>query len=294
MRKDFLGRHITIIDKSMFQKTKDNPSCKHKEDDCFFCDTEEKKQKELARISAGEGWHIRVVEGAVIKEAVGENEKSFEGHIEYIIETPHHFQKTHNLSYQELKVLFKLIKDRHKEVSKKFEKGTVLISKDVTEGKHGVFQIFGMNIKPNDYKLKTRHSYHADCSFCKLVETELDSDRKIYENTVFTALSSYAPTTDGEVMIVSKKHLRNLSDFEEMDITALAEILKKILETVSQTYSSYSIYINSGFEDDDFHFHIEILPKNTRYKKVKISQDMGLKYIYKSPEEAALNYRENL
>jgi UDPglucose--hexose-1-phosphate uridylyltransferase len=294
MRKDFLGRHITIVNKDIFQKVKKNSCLKEDEHDCFFCGPDEKNQKELARISAGEGWHIKVIEGANIKESSNKNDKEFSGYVEYIIETPHHYQKTHHLSYQEIKVLLKLIKDRHMEVEKKFQDGVVLISKDVTESKHGIFQIFGLNFKPHDYKLKSRNSYQADCSYCKCVEAEADSERKVYENTIFIAFCPNASVADGEVTIVSKKHLRRFADLEEIDITALAEILKKVLESVNAVYSDYSLFINSGYGDDDFHFHIEILPKTNRLKKVKTSQDIGIKFIYQSPEEATLIYKDKL
>lgn len=294
MRKDFLGRHITIVNKDIFQKVKKSADKSKDEHDCFFCGPEEKNQKELARISAGEGWHIKVIEGANILEEPSGKDKEFSGYVEYIIETPHHYQKTHHLSYQEIKVLLKLIKDRHAEVAKKFQDGAVLISKDVNEGKHGIFQVFGMNFKPHDYKFKSRHSYQADCSFCKYIDSEEDSERKVYENTAFVALCPYAPVTDGEVMIVSKKHLRSFADFEDIDITALAEIIKKVLESVNAVYADYGLFVNSGFGDDDFHFHIEILPKANKLKKVKTSQDIGIKFIYQSPEESTLIYKDKL
>lgn len=292
MRKDFLGRHITIVNKDIFQKTK--KKLVTEDNDCFFCLTEELKHKELARISVGEGWYIKVVEGVIISEDPKGKEANFNGYIEYVIETPYHYQKTHHLSYQEIKVLLKTIKDRQLELGKKIQNGAVLISKNVSEGKHGTFQIFGMNFKPHEYKLKVRHSYQADCSFCKYIEKEEDSERKIYENTGFVAICPYASTVSDEIMIVSKKHLRSFADFEEIDFTALAEIFKKVLESVGAIHTDYNLFINNGFEDDDFHFHIEIMPKASWLKKIKISQDIGIKFIYRSPEESTLVYKENL
>jgi len=62
-----------------------------------------------------------------------------------------------------------------------------------------------------------------DCVFCKIVKGELPST-KIYEDKDIIAFENIYPLAPVHILIVPKKHIRNLNKVTEKDINTLGKI----------------------------------------------------------------------
>lgn len=103
-----------------------------------------------------------------------------------------------------------------------------------------------------------------DCLFCKIINKEIPSSI-IYEDSDVLAFLDINPTTNGDTLIISKKHYK---DFLEVP----NEILVKMYEVAQKLYPMYkeklhcdgiTISHNTDYGQEIKHFHIHFIP---RYK----------------------------
>ena len=103
-----------------------------------------------------------------------------------------------------------------------------------------------------------------DCLFCKIINKEIPSSI-IYEDSDVLAFLDINPTTNGDTLIISKKHYK---DFLEVP----NEILVKMYEVAQKLYPMYkeklhcdgiTLSHNTDYGQEIKHFHIHFIP---RYK----------------------------
>ncbi len=103
-----------------------------------------------------------------------------------------------------------------------------------------------------------------DCLFCKIINKEIPSSI-IYEDSDVLAFLDINPTTNGDTLIIPKKHYK---DFLEVP----NEILVKMYEVAQKLYPMYkeklhcdgiTISHNTDYGQEIKHFHIHFIP---RYK----------------------------
>ena len=103
-----------------------------------------------------------------------------------------------------------------------------------------------------------------DCLFCKIINKEIPSSI-IYEDSDILAFLDINPTTNGDTLIIPKKHYK---DFLEVP----NEILVKMYEVAQKLYPMYkeklhcdgiTISHNTDYGQEIKHFHIHFIP---RYK----------------------------
>ena len=103
-----------------------------------------------------------------------------------------------------------------------------------------------------------------DCLFCKIINKEIPSSI-IYEDRDVLAFLDINPTTNGDTLIIPKKHYK---DFLEVP----NEILVKMYEVAQKLYPMYkeklhcdgiTISHNTDYGQEIKHFHIHFIP---RYK----------------------------
>jgi len=64
---------------------------------------------------------------------------------------------------------------------------------------------------------------NKDCVFCKIVKGEIPSE-KYYEDNDIIAIKDINPMAPVHVLIIPKKHLKNLTEIKEEDINLLGKI----------------------------------------------------------------------
>ena len=66
-----------------------------------------------------------------------------------------------------------------------------------------------------------------DCIFCKIVSDEIPS-MKIYEDDLTLAFMDIAKDVDGHILVIPKKHCKNVLDCDEDSLYAVVRTVKKI------------------------------------------------------------------
>lgn len=101
-------------------------------------------------------------------------------------------------------------------------------------------------------------------------------ERIIFENDHFVALVPFWAIWPYETMIISKRHVTNISDFSEDEVVAYAETLKTLLikyDNLFETSFPYSAGIHQrptdGEEHPEWHFHMHFYPPLLRSATVK-------------------------
>ena len=121
-----------------------------------------------------------------------------------------------------------------------------------------------------------------DCLFCKIINKEIPSSI-IYEDSDVLAFLDINPTTNGDTLIIPKKHYK---DFLEVP----NEILVKMYEVAQKLYPMYkeklhcdgiTISHNTDYGQEIKHFHIHFIP---RYKDDGV-RHLANKEMLKSLEE---------
>ncbi len=159
-------------------------------------------------------------------------------------------------------------------------------------------------------KLRESQKYWARkqrCLVCDIIDQEIGEEvRIVLEDSKIIALAPFWARMPFEVLILPKKN-KHSAFFEESTDTfdSLAAILKEIViklakvigEEVSYTLVCYTgpntKSVRAGYWKtirEDFHWHIEILPKTRRYIPFEISTGFHINNM--EPEEAAKLLRE--
>ena len=116
------------------------------------------------------------------------------------------------------------------------------------------------------------------CLLCSYLEEERNSsfNRTVVENEGFSALVPFWAIWPFETMIISRKHLSNISEFTSRDIKDLAEILSRLTmkyDNLFETSFPYSMGIHQSPSDgklhEEWHFHMHFYPPLLRSATVK-------------------------
>ena len=101
-----------------------------------------------------------------------------------------------------------------------------------------------------------------DCVFCKIIKGEIPSD-KVYEDEDILAFNDINPAAPIHVLIIPKKHIKNLMEFEPEDYKLMEKILaavQKVAKKVGVDEKGFRLISNcgpdSGQEVMHVHFHL--------------------------------------
>lgn len=101
-----------------------------------------------------------------------------------------------------------------------------------------------------------------DCIFCKIVKGEIPSE-KVYEDEKVLAFKDINPVTPIHVLIIPKKHFKDVLDVKEEDKEIIADLfqsINKIAKTLGIEKNGFRIVNNcredAGQEVMHLHFHL--------------------------------------
>jgi UDPglucose--hexose-1-phosphate uridylyltransferase len=268
------------------------------------------------------GWSLRVVpdkfptlqiEGKLERRGEGLfNKMSGIGAHELVVETPDHFMTLAEMSPQDITILFKTYQTRIKDLKKDERFRYVLAFKNHGQIAGAAFvhshsSIIASPFTPRRVKdefrgAKEYFDFKQRCIFCDIIRQEQETGtRVIYENTGFIAIEAFAPRFRYETWILPKSH-ETFFEESDQDLAYLADITKVVLERINGclNFPAYNLALHNGPNllsnrdgvywrtiYDDFHWHIEIMPKVDPLSGSERSSIFGLTPI--SPEEAAKN-----
>jgi len=103
-----------------------------------------------------------------------------------------------------------------------------------------------------------------NCIFCKIVNGEIPS-RQVYEDELFRIIMDVSPATKGHVLVLTKKHYRNIFDLADIEASRLLVLAKKIAIAMRESLKCEGINIiqnnESAAGQTVFHFHMHIIPR---------------------------------
>ena len=121
------------------------------------------------------------------------------------------------------------------------------------------------------------HREHKSCLLCDYAEVETKAEvRTVCENDGFLAVVPWWAVWPFETLVMSKAHLRSLSDFSEAQRSSLADILKQVTIRYDNLFSTSFPYTmgfhqspTDGHAHDEWHFHAHFYPPLLRSATVR-------------------------
>ena len=98
---------------------------------------------------------------------------------------------------------------------------------------------------------------NKDCIFCKIIKGEIPCD-KVYEDKDFFAMLDIHPLNKGHTMLLPKKHVRWVNDYEPF--CSYLETARKISKAIQKAFKPTLVgYVTYGLGVP--HAHIHLIPK---------------------------------
>ena len=101
-----------------------------------------------------------------------------------------------------------------------------------------------------------------DCVFCKIIKGEIPSE-KVYEDEDVLAFNDINPAAPIHVLIIPKKHIKNLMEMKAEDyklMEKILEVIQKVAKIVGVDEKGFRLIANcgpdSGQEVMHVHFHL--------------------------------------
>ncbi|MBI5025172.1 MAG: galactose-1-phosphate uridylyltransferase [Nitrospirae bacterium] len=270
------------------------------------------------------GWLTRVIpdfqpllqiEGDLNRQGIGMYDKMDGiGANEIIIETPEHFRAPEDAGMEQIVMVISTYKERILDLEKDPRLRYILIFKN--HGKaagarfsHPHSQLVATPIIPSRVKeeldgAKLYYNFKDRCIFCDIIREDVRmGDRIILENRSFVALCPFASRFPFEMWILPKKHNCAFQDInreeeEDLAITLITIVgkLKKLLDDPPYNSVLHTAPSRIPRRDhwhtlgEDFHWHIEIMPRLTR--TAGFEWGSGSYVLPTSPEDCAKYLRE--
>ncbi len=307
IRKDYVLDRWVILSEKRETRPRQFKKIEIKEESfCFFCQgNEHTTPREIGRIEENGKWKIRwfpnkyptvLNKGAPKLSESGLYHHGYAyGYHEVIVETSDHKEQIADMNENHLKDVLKVYALRIKELSAKKGVKYVVISKNEgVEGGtsliHPHSQVIAYNKIPKLISEESKASIkNRKCEYCRVIKKEAKSERFVKENKNFVAFCPYASRFNYEVWIFPKKHIKNITEFDEEMFMDLASLLKHVMGKIKDITSSYNYFLHYAPKGRDLHFHMEICPRIATWGGFELSSDDTINSV--SPEKAAKFYR---
>jgi len=236
------------------------------------------------------------------------------GAYEIVIDSPEHGLQPEDLGEGHMQMLLGLYRARIKELVKDPKVRYVLVFKNrgMLSGasfEHPHSELIATPIIPKLLKeeldgAKGYYAYKERCIFCDILNEELRmKERIIAQSEGFVAFSPYAPRVPFEFWVLPRRHNCAFEDCTDEELGELAMLMKGLLQKMRRALREppYNYYIHTAPNrvprrdhwhtlGDDFHWHIEVLPRLHRTSGFEWGSDFYM--LSTSPEDGAKYIRE--
>lgn len=151
---------------------------------------------------------------------------------------------------------------------------------------------------------KQYFAYKERCIFCDIINEEQKTGQRIIAETErFIAFCPYSPRLPFEFWIMPKRHSCAFEEATGQEIEELASLMPGLIEKMRRALGDppYNYYIHTAPSrvprrnhwhtlGDDFHWHIEVLPRLSREGALDLGS--GFYVLTTSPEDAAKFLKE--
>ena len=110
-----------------------------------------------------------------------------------------------------------------------------------------------------------------DCVFCKIINGDIPS-LTLYEDDLIKVFLDINPTTNGDMLIVPKKHIENMMDISDDLLLHIHEIAKEMYMLVKKKLNAEGLTLvqNNEHGQEIKHYHLHLTP---RYSNDLVSQN---------------------
>lgn len=101
-----------------------------------------------------------------------------------------------------------------------------------------------------------------DCTFCKIIKGEIPS-YTIYEDDIVKCFLDINPSTNGDLLVVPKKHYENMLDIEDNVIMHIHKISKEMYKLLKEKLKidGLTLVQNNFYGQDIKHYHLHLTPR---------------------------------
>jgi UDPglucose--hexose-1-phosphate uridylyltransferase len=263
------------------------------------------------------GWSVRVVpnrnpmlkiEGRpdVRSDGLFESRDGLGAH-EVIVETPIHDQPLHTLDEERLWRVLWAWRTRIHDLRRDSRFASIVILKNHGRSSgarldHSHSQLTAYPMIPPALADKVQGaaryaSIHSKCVFCDLIAQELTDGRRIIsDHDAVIALAPYASRVPFETWLIPRDHSPRFEDATDVTLHAMAVTFRSVMARIDWALErpAYNLVLHtaplSGEADAAFHWHLEIVPRVTRFSGLE--SGTGLHRNPVPPEEAASVMRQ--
>jgi UDPglucose--hexose-1-phosphate uridylyltransferase len=266
---------------------------------CPFCPEKIDRKNILDKFVDEDGqWQILSIKN-IYPAVVLDNDKAY-GTQEVIIETRSHSKELANLSTQQIEQVLRMYAQRTKAISQNEKIDYILClknqgSKAGASIVHSHSQVFATHILPPDVheELGLAQSYkikHKICPYCDIINKEMKTERRIYEDKYVAAFAPYASEYHYEAWVFTKRHLDNITLLNDSEFKSFAKVYKIILTKLQALDLSFNCFLHQITSNRDQHFYMKVQPRDSIWAGVELGSGLVINSI--SPELAAKYYRE--
>ncbi len=101
-----------------------------------------------------------------------------------------------------------------------------------------------------------------DCLFCKIINGEIPSET-IYEDDIVKVFLDINPTTNGDSLIVPKKHFKDFRDVDNETLSHINDVARKLYPIYQEKLHCDGLTIahNTDYSQEIKHFHVHFIPR---------------------------------
>ncbi len=116
-----------------------------------------------------------------------------------------------------------------------------------------------------------------DCIFCKIINNEIPS-YTLYEDDIVKVFLDISPKTNGDTLIIPKKHFTNIVDIDLETLNHINKITKDMYTLLKEKLNCEGMTIiqNNDYGQEIKHFHVHLTP---RYQKDLLNHEYNKEMI---------------
>ncbi len=101
-----------------------------------------------------------------------------------------------------------------------------------------------------------------DCLFCKIINGDIPS-KTVYEEDLVKVFLDINPTTNGDMLIVPKKHYDNFRELDDSLILHINKVAKDMYNLLKDKLNIDGITLvqNNGYGQEIKHYHLHLTPR---------------------------------
>ena len=101
-----------------------------------------------------------------------------------------------------------------------------------------------------------------DCLFCKIINGDIPS-RTIYEDEVVKVFLDIDPSTNGDCLLIPKKHIVTIDEVDDELMIHMLDVIKDVKKLLKEKLDCDGLTIsqNNEYGQEIKHFHIHLTPR---------------------------------